>query len=118
MFDASATLNKIVSGKKVFRVIIADTFERAIFPIFRSLIVHDRHTNLNVGVVGIIAFENKIAFEFADSGNANVVSFGTRVDIDNILQRRSVVNSFVRIKSEIETKIGEIVFLFSREGFS
>ena len=54
MLDPSAMLNEIVTGQKIFGIVITDAFQGTVFPILCLKVIHDRHADLHIGVVDII----------------------------------------------------------------
>ena len=96
-------LNEIVSGQKVFGIIISDVLQRTIFPVFGIETVHDGHSYLNVGVIDRISLKDKVTFQFSDSADTDVVTFGPCVYVYNIFQHRAVIDPLIRIQSKIES---------------
>ena len=59
-------LNKIISGYQILGIIILYLLKRPVFPVFCFYAVHDRHSDLNIGIIKIIPVKDKITFKFAE----------------------------------------------------
>ena len=84
MFYAASVLNKIISGKQIFRVIIFYAFQWTVFSVFSINTVHDCHRYLDICIVDMVPFHNKIAFLFTDTPDTNIISLGSGVNIHDI----------------------------------
>ena len=74
MNDSASMLDQIVPGNHIFWIIIFDVFKWPVFPVLCFEAVHDRHGNLDIRVICIISYENKITLQFTDSAHTDVVS--------------------------------------------
>ena len=96
---SAAMLDQIVPGDHIFRIVIFYAFQRPVFLIFSIDAVHDRHSDLDVRIIRIAAAQNKVTFQFPDSTNTDIITFGTGVGINDVLQSGTVIDSFICIKS-------------------
>ena len=116
VLDSVSVLQDIVCGEDVFRIIVFDPFQALVLPIFRLFAVQDGISHLHVRVVLIAAAEDKVAFHFAYSANADMVPLTLCVNEHHILQNRSVVDPIVGVQGEVERGIGKIVLFLSHQG--
>ena len=118
MNDSTAMLDQVVPGNNIFRIIIFDAFKRPVFPVFCFDAVHDSHSDLYIRIIRIVPAKNKVTFQFSDSAYADIVSLGSGVGINDVLQRRAIIDPFIRIQGKVKTKVCEIVFLLTGDRFA
>ena len=75
MDNSIAALDDVVPRHDIFGIVVANTFQRFVFTIFRIQAVHDSHCNLNVTVLRFPVSHDKVAFKFSDSAHAYGVVF-------------------------------------------
>ena len=103
MNNSAAMLNQIVPSDYIFRIIIFDAFQRPVFSLLCVDAVHDCHSNLDIRVICIVSFENKIAFQLPNSADTDVIAFGSGVGINDVFKRWTVIDSFIRIQGKVKT---------------
>ena len=74
MLYAALMLDGIVAGEQVFGIIVFDVFQGSVFPFFRADVIHNGHGHLRIGVISIAAGHYKIAFQFPDASDADVIA--------------------------------------------
>ncbi len=97
MNNAIAMLNQIVSCDEIFRIIVSYAFKWTIFTVLRFKVVHNRHGDLDIGIIRIVPTKDEVAFQFANSSDTDFISFGFGIDIDDILQCRTLIDSRIRV---------------------
>lgn len=115
MDDALALLKRVVAREDELRVIVADFLQRCVLSVFGGLVGRDCHRHLGVGVVGIPASEDEIAFERADSADADGMAVGPGIDIDDVLECRAVVDPVVCVGGKIEPEVGQVELLLAAD---
>ena len=103
---AIALLDWVIAREDEFRIIVANLLQRRILPILRGLVGHHRHGDLGVCIVCVALTKDEVAFKRADASDAGRITVGSRIDINDIFERGTVVDPIVRVGCEVETKVG------------
>ncbi len=111
--DAAPSLQKPVHRHDVLGVVVAYLLQGTVLPVLGNAVVHDRHGNLNVRVGIRVLPQHEVALQLADAPDAHVVTPGARVVVDDVLQRRPIVDAVVRVGGEVEAEVGEVVLFLA-----
>lgn len=106
MKNAVAPLDRIVAREDEFGIVVADLLQRRVLPVLRGLVGHHRYGDLGVCIVCIALTKDEVAFKRADASDADRITVGSRIDINDIFERGTVVDPIIRVGCEVKPKVG------------